>query len=174
MSQAGANTGGGTYSVQSDIWSLGLSIIECAMGRYPYPPETYNNIFSQLSAIVDGEPPDLPEEGYSPLARDFVRGCLNKIPKLRPTYSMLLNHGWLAPLSKPATISEEDEALGEDLAALDLDDHTVGGKENMFDKEVSEWCIAAMERKRQGKMGAAVKPALHKVALDASSPLAAP
>lgn len=38
----------GTYGVQSDIWSLGLSIIECAMGRYPYPPETYNNIFSQL------------------------------------------------------------------------------------------------------------------------------
>ena len=49
VAQAGANPGGGTYSVQSDIWSLGLSIIECAMGQYPYPPETYNNIFSQLS-----------------------------------------------------------------------------------------------------------------------------
>ena len=49
IAQAGANPGGGTYSVQSDIWSLGLSVIECAMGRYPYPPETYNNIFSQLS-----------------------------------------------------------------------------------------------------------------------------
>lgn len=49
MAQAGVNPAGGTYSVQSDIWSLGLSIIECAMGQYPYPPETYNNIFSQLS-----------------------------------------------------------------------------------------------------------------------------
>jgi mitogen-activated protein kinase kinase len=49
VAAAGANAGGGTYSAQSDIWSLGLSIIECAMGRYPYPPETYDNIFSQLS-----------------------------------------------------------------------------------------------------------------------------
>jgi mitogen-activated protein kinase kinase len=38
-----------TYSVQSDIWSLGLTIIECALGQYPYPPDTYINIFSQLS-----------------------------------------------------------------------------------------------------------------------------
>lgn len=47
MQQSGASSGG-TYSVQSDIWSLGLSVIECAMGRYPYPPETFTNIFSQL------------------------------------------------------------------------------------------------------------------------------
>jgi mitogen-activated protein kinase kinase len=52
IAQAGANPGGGTYSVQSDIWSLGLTIIECALGQYPYPPETYNNIFSQLSVSV--------------------------------------------------------------------------------------------------------------------------
>lgn len=49
VASAGANSAGGTYSVQSDIWSLGLTIIECALGRYPYPPETYDNIFSQLS-----------------------------------------------------------------------------------------------------------------------------
>lgn len=52
VAQAGANLGGGTYSVQSDIWSLGLTIIECALGRYPYPPETYDNIFSQLSVSL--------------------------------------------------------------------------------------------------------------------------
>lgn len=53
VAQAGANPGGGTYSVQSDIWSLGLSIIECALGKYPYSPETYDNIFSQLSVSFD-------------------------------------------------------------------------------------------------------------------------
>ena len=49
----------GTYSVQSDIWSLGLTIIECALGRYPYPPETYDNIFSQLTVSLCQPPPIL-------------------------------------------------------------------------------------------------------------------
>lgn len=61
----------GTYTVSSDVWSVGLSIIELAMGCYPYPPETYSNVFAQLQAIVHGPPPRLPE-GYSDVAQDFV------------------------------------------------------------------------------------------------------
>jgi len=87
-----------TYSVQSDIWSLGLSILEIAKGVYPYPPETYNSVFAQLSAIVDGEPPVLPDE-FSAVAQGFVRQCLNKIPRKRPTFNALLEHPWLLPLS---------------------------------------------------------------------------
>lgn len=45
--QSGASDG--TYSVQSDIWSLGLTIIECGMGKYPYPPDVSSTIFSQLT-----------------------------------------------------------------------------------------------------------------------------
>lgn len=59
------SVGGGassTYGVQSDVWSLGLSIVECAVGSYPYPPETYNNIFSQLS--VSSLLQDLYSQGY--------------------------------------------------------------------------------------------------------------
>ncbi|KAH9224687.1 kinase-like domain-containing protein [Leptodontidium sp. 2 PMI_412] len=176
MSQAGS--AGGTYSVQSDIWSLGLSIIECAMGRYPYPPETYNNIFSQLSAIVDGEPPDLPEEGYSATARDFVHGCLNKIPKLRPTYSMLLAHPWLAGLSKPLTISEEDEdeeaELPTGFADGEAPKREMGAGRGTEDEEVAEWVKNAMERKKKGLMGEFAKPALHAAPLDTVSPAATP
>lgn len=186
VAQAGANPGGGTYSVQSDIWSLALTIIECAMGRYPYPPETYNNIFSQLSvspltspfpnmtnrlfqAIVDGDPPDLPAEKFSDAAHDFVRGCLNKIAKLRPTYAMLLRHGWLAPLMKPPTISEEDEESADATGVEGLE----AGMPETADKEVATWVREAMERRRNGTMGKAEKPALHAVSLDAvpTSPL---
>ncbi|CCK73598.1 mitogen-activated protein kinase kinase PBS2 NDAI_0G06150 [Naumovozyma dairenensis CBS 421] len=84
-----------TYTVQSDIWSLGLSILEMALGRYPYPPETFDNIFSQLSAIVDGPPPQLPSDKFSKEAQDFVSLCLQKIPERRLNYSALLEHPWL-------------------------------------------------------------------------------
>ncbi|THZ73112.1 kinase-like protein [Aureobasidium pullulans] len=185
VAQAGANPGGGTYSVQSDIWSLGLTIIECAMGRYPYPPETYDNIFSQLSAIVDGEPPDLPTGEFSDAARNFVAGCLNKIPKLRPTYAMLLQHAWLAPLMKPDIISEEDEeaaeaadadpAQGEGIAAPESDVDAAskaqqyGDSEKWVDREVGEWVRGQIEKKRNGTLGKKAKPALHAAPLDATS-----
>lgn len=85
--------------------------------RYPYPPETYENVFAQLSAIVDGEAPGLPDdedtpdevtEGsltadvnengdgrplgrkWSPEARDWVRQCLIKNADERATYPELL------------------------------------------------------------------------------------
>ncbi|KAI5783611.1 kinase-like domain-containing protein [Geopyxis carbonaria] len=164
----------GTYGVQSDIWSLGLSLLECAMGCYPYPPETYNNIFSQLSAIVEGEPPDLPEEGFTPEARDFVRGCLHKIPKLRPTYAMLLQHPWISGLIKPTVISEEPEEEAEKGA-----DFEASIEEDPSDKEVREWVVGAITRRtqriEQGLKGPE-KPALHAAPLDAStvSPTADP
>jgi mitogen-activated protein kinase kinase len=177
VQMAGANPGGGTYSVQSDIWSLGLTIIECAMGRYPYPPETYNNIFSQLSAIVDGEPPNLPPEGYSDAARNFVHGCLHKIPKMRPTYAMLLQHQWLAPFTKPAAIMEEDEeeaeththasTLSEGTPQSEGTSPSVQLPHNVVDPEVAEWVIQAIQKRKLGKMAKSEKPALHAAPLDA-------
>ncbi|CAI5758241.1 unnamed protein product [Candida verbasci] len=89
------NPNDATYSVQSDVWSLGLTILELAVGHYPYPPETYDNIFSQLSAIVDGDPPKLDPMIYSLEAHEFVNRCLNKDPDARPSYSELLESPWL-------------------------------------------------------------------------------
>ncbi|KAF9955554.1 hypothetical protein BGZ65_003317 [Modicella reniformis] len=85
---------GKTYTVQSDVWSLGLSIVETAEGSYPYPPEKYNSVFAQLDAIVGSPPPPLPGT-YSEDARDFVALCLLKDARARPTYAALLEHPFL-------------------------------------------------------------------------------
>ena len=79
----------GTYTVSSDVWSLGLSLIEMALGHYPYPPETYANVFAQLTAIVDGDPPEFPDH-FSDVSKDFVARCLHKNPDRRATYTELL------------------------------------------------------------------------------------
>jgi mitogen-activated protein kinase kinase len=65
-------------------------MIEIGLGQYPYPPETYANVFAQLTAIVHGEPPELPSEKYSDQARDWVAKCLIKAPSGRATYKELL------------------------------------------------------------------------------------
>ena len=68
-----------TYTVSSDVWSVGLSIIELAKGCYPYPPETFANVFAQLQAIVYGPAPVLPK-GYSEEANDFVaKWCVFRV-----------------------------------------------------------------------------------------------
>ena len=98
------------YTVSSDVWSLGLSLIEVAMGSFPYPPETYANVFAQLTAIIHGDPPTLPE-GFSDEANDFISkwysvllfwnceadstSSLLKEPSRRATYAELLKHPWL-------------------------------------------------------------------------------
>lgn len=81
--------------MSSDVWSVGLSVTEIGLGRYPYPPETYSNVFAQLTAIVHGDPPELPEDTYSEDARDWVCRCMAKNPEDRASYSQLLEHPFL-------------------------------------------------------------------------------
>ena len=126
--------------------------------------------------VLDPDQPDLPADRFSEAARDFVAGCLNKIPKLRATYPMLLQHAWLAPLLKPDVITEEDEEAAEKAHAAgeSIPQPDMPGDGEFYDREVGEWVIAALEKRREGKMAKNLKPALHAVALDAVSPHDAP
>lgn len=85
----------GTYTVSSDVWSLGLSMIEIGIGKYPYPPEMYSNVFAQLTAIVHGDPPELPSDRFSDMARDWINHCMMKKPEDRASYKELLEHAFL-------------------------------------------------------------------------------
>ncbi len=64
---------------------------------------------------------------------------------------------------KPPSIQEEDEDAEQTVHAFD---HRAP---ETADKEVADWVIAAMERRRSGAMGKKEKPALHAVSLDAVS-----
>jgi mitogen-activated protein kinase kinase len=76
---------------------------------------------------------------------------------------MLLQHGWLASLSKPQTITEDDE-----------DDEGEGmnmSSSGTEDPEVAEWVKNALDRKKKGLLGESLKPALHAAPLNSMSPM---
>ncbi|CAH2257649.1 jg24966, partial [Pararge aegeria aegeria] len=103
------------YSVQSDIWSLGLSLVEMAIGMYPIPPPDANTlaaifggsnedhspgqapnsprpmaIFELLDYIVNEPPPKLPTGIFSDDFKDFVDRCLKKNPDERADLKTLM------------------------------------------------------------------------------------
>ncbi|ODV60098.1 mitogen-activated protein kinase kinase PBS2 [Ascoidea rubescens DSM 1968] len=82
------------YTIQSDVWSLGISIVEISDGQYPYKIES-TNIFNVIAQIIDGDPPKFKNPNISEDAKDFILKCLKRDPKLRPTYNDLLKHKWL-------------------------------------------------------------------------------
>ncbi|KNC82719.1 STE/STE7 protein kinase, variant [Sphaeroforma arctica JP610] len=90
---------GKSYSVLSDIWSFGLSVMELALHAFPYPIKTEEGglgFWELLDYIVDQPAPVLPaSESFSPEFRDFLRLSLQKNPKNRPTASELLQHPWM-------------------------------------------------------------------------------
>ena len=61
---------------------------------------------------------------------------------------------------------EEDEEAAE--AAADATPADANGESDGFvDREVGEWVIEALDRRRRGVLGKSVKPALHAAPLDA-------
>lgn len=43
------------YSVQSDIWSMGLSLVEMAIGRFPIPPPDARELQLIFSSPIEGD-----------------------------------------------------------------------------------------------------------------------
>lgn len=90
---------GGSYDFKSDIWSLGLVILECAIGSFPYR-QTENeegplSFYELLESIVEEPPPTAPSDQFSPEFCSFISSCIQKDPQQRMSSLELLNHPFI-------------------------------------------------------------------------------
>lgn len=82
--------GGEGYDEKADIWSLGITCYELALGAAPHSDLHPMRV---LFVIPKQDPPRLPEDGrFSADFRDFVAKCLQKDAKARPSAEELLDH----------------------------------------------------------------------------------
>lgn len=91
----------GQYDIRSDVWSLGISMIELATGTFPY--NTWGTPFEQLKQVVKDDPPRLPGGKFSAEFEDLIERCLQKDYKQRPNYDALLAHKFCQEHSEKET-----------------------------------------------------------------------
>ncbi|KAF5458943.1 hypothetical protein F2P56_022935 [Juglans regia] len=90
---------GSTYDYSCDIWSLGMVVLECAIGRFPYMQsedhQTWPSFYELLEAIVESPSPSAPADQFSPEFCSFVSACIQKNPRDRSSSLDLLSHPFI-------------------------------------------------------------------------------
>jgi mitogen-activated protein kinase kinase len=83
---------GGHYTVKSDVWSVGLTIMELAIGKFPFANEGSEEaggpqgILDLLQQIVHEPAPKLPQsDAFPEILHQIVAKCMMKDPAERPT-----------------------------------------------------------------------------------------
>lgn len=110
---------GGAYTVRSDVWSVGLTVMELAIGRFPFdsadsqPGDRASSgpmgILDLLQQIVHEPAPKLPKsEAFPAILDEFVAKCLLKNPDERPSPRQLydLDHFVQAAKRTPVDLQE--------------------------------------------------------------------
>ncbi|EPS64762.1 hypothetical protein M569_10015 [Genlisea aurea] len=83
------------HGYKSDVWSLGLVILECALGRFPYSspqPGGWVNFYEVMEAIVETPAPVASPELFSSEFCSFISSCVQKDPKDRLSTNELMAH----------------------------------------------------------------------------------
>lgn len=82
---------GEKHEFSSDIWSLGMTLLSCYLGRFPIDlkENTEWEVMEKIKKI------DLKNYDISNEFRDFLSNCLFVDPLLRSNASKLLSHEWI-------------------------------------------------------------------------------
>lgn len=93
---------GQPYSVTCDIWSLGLTILEVAQGRFPFGSDKITATIAPIELLVliltfNPELKDEPELNitWSKAFKSFIHFCLKKDPHERPSPRQMIDHPWI-------------------------------------------------------------------------------
>ncbi|KAJ9538992.1 hypothetical protein OSB04_031725 [Centaurea solstitialis] len=89
-----------SYSLEADIWSIGVISYILLCGSRPFWARTESGIFR---AVLRADPnfDDIPWPSVSPEAKDFVKRLLNKDYRKRMSAAQALTHPWLSSESHP-------------------------------------------------------------------------
>ncbi|KAF9887159.1 MAP kinase kinase (MEK) [Aspergillus nanangensis] len=113
---------GGAYTVRSDVWSVGLSVMELAVGRFPFDTTDASagdrasagpmGILDLLQQIVHEPAPKLPKsDAFPPILHDFVAKCLLKRPEERPTPRELYDKDAFLQAAKRTPVDLQEWAI---------------------------------------------------------------
>ncbi|XVF51070.1 hypothetical protein PTKIN_Ptkin04bG0154800 [Pterospermum kingtungense] len=83
-----------SYSVEADMWSIGVITYILLCGSRPFWARTESGIFRSVLR-ADPNFDDSPWPSVSPEAKDFVKRLLNKDHRKRMTAAQALTHPWL-------------------------------------------------------------------------------
>jgi mitogen-activated protein kinase kinase len=112
---------GSPYTVKSDVWSVGLTLMELAIGKFPFSVESEDGdddasgpqgILDLLQQIVLEPAPKLPKSDAFPLIlEDVIAKCMMKDPTQRPTPQELYDNDPFLQAAKRTPVDLEQWAV---------------------------------------------------------------
>ncbi|TYH36729.1 hypothetical protein ES332_D13G284600v1 [Gossypium tomentosum] len=125
---------------ESDVWSLGCTVIEMVTGKPAWEDQGFNS----LSRIANSdELRELPTQ-LSELGKDFVKKCLRRDRNQRWSCDQLLQHPFLASASPPNTTKGSSPRCVLDFANSDFEEDE--NTENVDDSARERICKLATVR----------------------------